>query len=97
MEVEDLFGSASVAHSLALASAEELSALQEQLISKRDKLYIRCPVRQKDILAKPEEIVRQLWIDRLTKQYGYPLERTTHKESAPLSRWHKTRDITGVV
>ncbi len=57
MKVEEFFRSVSVAHSLALASQEELLALEEQLISKRDKLYIRCLVRQKEFLAKPEEIV----------------------------------------
>ncbi len=57
MQIEELFESASVAHSLAFASPEELSALQDQLILKRDKLYIHCHVRQKEFLAKPEEIV----------------------------------------
>src|SRR3989344_3660407 len=47
------------------------------------KFYIKCFKRDKDILVfneeknlrKPEEIVRQLWIYKLTKYYGYPLER----------------------
>ena len=45
------------------------------LLEKNDRLYFRCPVRNKDVLAKPEEVIRQLWILRLTKQYGYPINR----------------------
>ena len=30
---------------------------------------------KKEVLAKPEEAVRQLWLVRLTKKYGYSLER----------------------
>jgi type I restriction enzyme M protein len=39
--------------------------------------YIRCLVRRKDIIAKREEIVRQLWIHRLIFHYGYDASRVT--------------------
>jgi len=47
------------------------------------KFYTKCLKRDKDILlfnneknlAKPEEVVRQLWLIKLTKQYNYPLDR----------------------
>lgn len=29
----------------------------------------------KEILAKSEEVVRQLWLQRLTQRYGYPISR----------------------
>jgi len=49
----------------------------------KGKFYIKCFKRDKDILllneeknlSKPEEIIRQLWINKLTKYYNYPLER----------------------
>lgn len=49
----------------------------------KDKFYIHCLKRDKDILVydknkntnKPEEIVRQLWLVRLIKDYRYPLDR----------------------
>ena len=49
----------------------------------KGKFYLKCLKREKDILvlneeknlSKPEEIIRQLWIYKLTKNYGYPLER----------------------
>jgi len=49
----------------------------------KGKYYIKCLKRNKDILlfnseknlAKPEEVIRQLWINKLTKYYNYPLDR----------------------
>lgn len=49
----------------------------------KGKFYIKCLKRNKDILllneeknlSKPEEVIRQLWIYKLTKYYNYPLER----------------------
>ncbi|MEI6986547.1 MAG: type I restriction enzyme HsdR N-terminal domain-containing protein [Rhodospirillaceae bacterium] len=60
-----------------LSNADELNALEALIVEKGGKTYFRCPVRQKEIVAKPEEAVRQLWIERLTKHYGYPLNRLT--------------------
>jgi type I restriction enzyme M protein len=39
------------------------------------KPIVRCRVRAKDVPAKPEEIIRQLWLHRLEKHYRYPLSR----------------------
>jgi type I restriction enzyme M protein len=55
--------------------SDELSELDGILIDKNLRLYFRCPIRKKEIIARPEEAVRQLWILRLTKYYGYPLGR----------------------
>lgn len=49
----------------------------------KGKFYIKCLKRDKDILlfneeknlAKPEEVIRQLWIQKLLKYYNYPLDR----------------------
>ena len=38
-------------------------------------LYLTCLASGKDRPAKPEEIVRQLYIHKLTEEYGYPIER----------------------
>ena len=42
---------------------------------KGSKYYIVCLKREKEIVATPEEIVRQLWLHKLSKMYGYPMER----------------------
>lgn len=39
----------------------------------RDRDIVTCIVRKKDVVAKAEEIVRQLWLHRLTTQYHYPV------------------------
>ena len=75
MRILELLGAAGDEHSLTLATKAEIGALQELIVEKNDKTYLRCPVRQKDILAKPEEVVRQLWVHRLITDYKYPLER----------------------
>jgi type I restriction enzyme M protein len=40
-----------------------------------NKYYIQCLKREKEILLTPEEVVRQLFLLRLTDHYRYPLDR----------------------
>ena len=50
----------------------------EQVIdfSEKDgKYYLQCLKRNKSIVAKPEEIIRQLMIYKLINNYKYPLDR----------------------
>lgn len=75
MRVMEIFDRSASDHSLKPLDQAELTSLEAILFEKNDRLYFRCPVRNKDILAKPEEAVRQLWILRLTKHYGYPINR----------------------
>ena len=75
MRVMEIFERSASDHSLEPLDQAELTALEAILFEKNDRLYFRCPVRNKDILAKPEKAVRQLWILRLTKHYGYPINR----------------------
>lgn len=75
MRVLELFSSAGSDYSLKPLDGAELAALEALLTEKNERLYFRCPIRKKDILAKPEEAVRQLWIARLTGPFGYPLSR----------------------
>ncbi|MFZ4702881.1 MAG: type I restriction enzyme HsdR N-terminal domain-containing protein [Candidatus Methylumidiphilus sp.] len=60
---------------LTLASPAVLFALQALLTDKNGKQYIRCQIRDKEVLAKPEELVRQFWIYQLIHEYGYPKDR----------------------
>jgi len=60
--------------------AEEVLDIFEK---EKGKFYVKCLKREKDILllneeknlSKPEEVIRQLWINKLAKSYGYPLGR----------------------
>lgn len=58
-----------------LFSPDEIAGVMERTSDRNGRRYIRCRVRDVDILAKPEEIVRQLWVDRLIDQYGYSVSR----------------------
>lgn len=67
-----LYGDAS-----ALFNEASIKVVEAALKEKNGKCYVTCQVRGRDILAKPEEIIRQLWIHHLVKHYGYPLKRIT--------------------
>ena len=56
---------------------DRLNAHIEEKIDKKGKAsaIVKCLVRKKDIVLKPEEVVRQLFIDRLMNEYGYPVSR----------------------
>jgi len=60
---------------LDLFSATSIAVVEKSIYQRGDKFYLRCQVRGKDVLAKPEEIIRQLWIHRLTAYFKYPLTR----------------------
>jgi type I restriction enzyme M protein len=75
MRILSLFAGAGTEHSIKPADHAEVAQLDAMLIEKNGRLYFHCLVRKKDVLAKPEEAVRQLWLLRLTTHYGYPLSR----------------------
>ncbi len=55
---------------------EKTIAAVEQLLSEKNgKPYLKCQVRGKEIMAKPEEITRQLWLHLLLHKYKYPASR----------------------
>jgi type I restriction enzyme M protein len=60
-------------YALAIFTPEEIVGLE--IFEKGGRPYIRCAVSGKDRLAKPEEIVRQLYLRKLMCAYGYPRER----------------------
>ena len=62
--------------SLKQFSTEAIEALenriQEKDLGEGVKPYAQCIIRNKEILMKPEEIIRQLFIEKLMNEYGYP-------------------------
>ncbi|KVK75727.1 type I restriction endonuclease subunit M [Burkholderia cepacia] len=62
-----------------LFSEEESRIFDERCIQRdsRGRLvsYVVCLVREKEVQVKPEERVRQLWLDRLINKLGYPASR----------------------
>jgi type I restriction enzyme M protein len=73
--IDEIFRSQDTKHRLTLFKAEDVQWLETQLFEKNGKPYLKCLASDKDRLAKPEEIVRQLWIKKLLEEYHYPKER----------------------
>jgi type I restriction enzyme M protein len=73
--IDEIFSASDVKHGLSLFSLEEINAIERLVVEKAGKFFVTCQVKNKLKIAKPEEIVRQLWIYRLLAEYNYPLSR----------------------
>ncbi len=71
--IDEIFKSAETKHSLSLFDKKLISSIA--LYDKNGKPYLKCFGSDKERPAKPEEIVRQLFIKKLLDNYGYPKER----------------------
>jgi len=82
---------------LRLFSKDEILSLAEKVTIQttrgKDKPYVKCIVRDRDIQLKPEEVVRQLYAAKLIKDYGYPKERLAFEHTVPFGREIKSADI----
>lgn len=86
------------AHTLTIFKPKTIASLS--IFLKRGKPYLTCYVTGKDRPAKPEEIVRQLYVKMLIDDYGYPAERiiiekpvhmgsNVHDKPADIVIWNK--------
>lgn len=73
--VQKIFSSPDVKHGTSLFTDDELKAIEDLVVEKDGKYLIKCQIKDKLKTAKPEEIVRQLWISRLLLEYNYPKDR----------------------
>jgi len=73
LTVDAIFGNPETKHSLRLFKQEEIDFLV--LFEKSGKPYLKCYASNVERPAKPEEIVRQLFIRKLEKEYSYPSQR----------------------
>lgn len=62
--------------------------------SKGEIPYISCIIRKKEIKLSPEELIRQLYLLKLIKEYGYPIERIQVETGIYFGREIKRADIT---
>lgn len=84
-------------YALSLFEPAEIEELKAR-VTLRDvrgvqKPYISCLIREKEILLKPEEIVRQLYLAKLLRQYKYPKDRITVEHPVSFGREKKSADI----
>jgi len=73
--IAEILKASSSGYALDIFGPDEIRQLEESLFEKRGKPYLKCLVSGKDRPAKPEEIVRQLYLGRLMRDYKYPKER----------------------
>jgi type I restriction enzyme M protein len=71
-KIQKIFSATDVKYGLSLFTNEEIKAIEELIVEQNGSFHIKCQIKDKYRLAKPEEIVRQLWIYRLLTEYGYP-------------------------
>jgi type I restriction enzyme M protein len=93
-EILDMvFKDSSVKHGLQEFSKDILKRVNA--FQKEDgRFYVRCFKRDRDIfvydrnkkIGKPEEVIRQLWLIKLTQEYKYPLDRIEVEKSVQFGR-----------
>ncbi len=71
--IATILAASSSGYALDIFKPTEIAELE--IFKKRGKLQIKCFATGKDRLAKPEEIVRQLYLNKLIHEYGYPKDR----------------------
>ena len=82
---------------LDLFSNEEIIALENRVFSKtrnsKETPCVKCIVTEKEIILKPEEVVRQLYAARLINKYGYTTSRLSFEHPISFGREKKRADI----
>lgn len=79
-------------------SSEAIDRLNTKIIEKQDKngkryALVECLIRKKHIRLTPEEIIRQLFLDKLINDYGYPVSRIKLEFHVYFGREVKRADI----
>lgn len=76
-----------------LVEQEELEVISAQLSSKSNKVYIKCLKRDKDLVLKPEEVIRQWFLNRLIRRYSYDLSRIRVEHAVKIGASTKKADV----
>lgn len=74
-KINRIFSAPDVKYGLSLFTEAEIKVVEKLTIEQNGRFSIKCQIKDKFKMAKPEEVVRQLWIYRLLTEYGYPKER----------------------
>ncbi len=77
----------------AVFSKESIERVRANLLLDNAKTYVKCLIRNKKLVAKPEEIIRQLTIDKLINEYNYPKDLIKVEYPVSFGREKKKADI----
>ena len=82
-------------YDLTIFSDKNIATVEKNIFQKedKDKYFIKCLKRQKDLQLKPEEIIRQLMLAKLMDHYGYPISQIEVEYTIYFGREKKLADI----
>lgn len=80
-------------YDLKIFSPNSIDTIEKSIFRNEDKLYIKCIKRGRDIQVKPEEIIRQLMLDKLIYEYGYNVGLLEVEYTVTFGREKKFADI----
>jgi len=80
-------------YDLIIFTPESINRVDNNVFEKNGKHFVSCLKRKKDIQAKPEEIVRQLMLDKLINEYGYSVDLLDVEYTVNFGREKKFADI----
>ncbi len=80
-------------YGLSLFDKSYIDELEQKIIIKNGKPFVTCLIRDKEIVLKPEEVVRQLYLMKLIREYGYPKNRIVLEHPIHFGREVKSADI----
>ena len=80
-------------YNLLLFAQEDIKALESKIKIVKNKPYVNCIIREREVQLKPEEVVRQLYAAKLINDYGYPKKRVGFEHSVQFGRETKSADI----
>lgn len=80
-------------YDLTIFTPESIDRIEQNVFEQNGKLFIKCLIRDKNIQIKPEEVVRQLMLDKLINEYGYAHHLLKVEYSVSFGREKKFADI----
>lgn len=80
-------------YGLNIFSDKQVEELEKRVVWRDSKPYTTCLIRDREILLKPEEVVRQLYLTSLLNDYKYPKSRIRLEHPIHFGREVKAADI----
>lgn len=80
-------------YDLTIFSQESIDRIEQNIFEKNWKYFLTCLKRNRDIQVKPEEIVRQLMLDKLVNEYWYSIDLLDVEYVVSFGREKKFADI----
>jgi len=80
-------------YDLSIFSPESIDRIENSIYEDKGKYFINCLKREKKIQVKPEEVVRQLTLDKLIHEYGYSKDLMEVEYTVNFGREKKFADI----